>query len=229
MRLLLIRHGESANNAAYAATGLRTGRVPEPELTPLGHRQAAALGAYLAAGSLGLEPVDVVLTSPMVRAVQTAAYLSRALCRDAELCLEAYESGGVYELDHGTGARTAAASASLAQLRAHCPGLIVPPGTPDPWWSGPHESASMRLPRARRVIAELTSRYAEAAGPVALVTHQHFAQHVLAAALGLPELPALFFTQGNTGMTLLDLGERRAVVWSNNLAHLRPEERTGAP
>ena len=47
-RIVLIRHGESANNAAYAATGLRTGRVAEPELTAVGHRQAAALGEALA-------------------------------------------------------------------------------------------------------------------------------------------------------------------------------------
>ena len=101
VRLLLIRHGESANNAAYAATGQRTGRVPEPELTPRGHQQAAALGAALAAhGVPGIGPVTTLLSSPMLRAVQTAAHLSRALGLPVGLCPDAYETGGVYDLDH---------------------------------------------------------------------------------------------------------------------------------
>ncbi|MCB1251653.1 MAG: histidine phosphatase family protein [Austwickia sp.] len=227
MRLLLIRHGESANNAAYAATGLRTGRVAEPELTAVGHRQAAALGEALAGGAVG--PVEVLLTSPMLRAVQTAGYLARALSRPVTVCPQAYESGGVYDLDHDSGVRTAAPCASFAQLRAHCPDLHFPPGLADPWWSGPHETPPQRLPRARRVLAELRERYAATPGLVALVAHQHFAQHVIAAALGLPALPALFFTQGNTATTLLDLRDAAHPVlrWSNGLEHLHPDLRTG--
>lgn len=228
MRLLLIRHGESANNAAYAATGQRTGRVAEPELTPLGHRQATALGAALAAhGAPGIGPITALLSSPMLRAVQTAAHLGRALGLPVALCVEAFESGGVYDLDHDTGERNAAPSATLAELAAQCPGLLVPAGTPDPWWSGPHEEAAARLPRARRLLDRLSAEHTDATGVVALVAHRHFAQYLIAATLGLPERLAAYLTQANTGSTLLSLGERPAITWSNDLSHLPGEMRSG--
>lgn len=40
VELLLIRHGQSANNALEHAAGDLGGRLPDPPLTPLGHAQA---------------------------------------------------------------------------------------------------------------------------------------------------------------------------------------------
>jgi broad specificity phosphatase PhoE len=80
-RLLLIRHGESEANAAATAAEaeglevipirMRDASVP---LSPLGQRQAAALGPRLSA-ELGSEPATAarVWSSPYLRAVQTAA------------------------------------------------------------------------------------------------------------------------------------------------------------
>ena len=64
--VLLIRHGQSTFNEAYEATGLDPGHF-DARLTALGERQAAEVRARLAD-----EPVDLVIASPLTRALQTA-------------------------------------------------------------------------------------------------------------------------------------------------------------
>ena len=77
-RLWLVRHGESAGNVARAhaeAQGLPVidlaHRDVDVPLSPLGERQACALGAWFA-GQAEDERPGVVLSSPYVRAIQTA-------------------------------------------------------------------------------------------------------------------------------------------------------------
>ena len=69
MRLLLVRHAQTANNVGRA---LDTA-VPGAALTDLGRQQAARLVARLA----GEDP-DVVAASPLMRAQQTAAPVAAA-------------------------------------------------------------------------------------------------------------------------------------------------------
>ena len=64
--VLLIRHGQSTFNAAYGGDGVDPMLFDAP-LSPLGHEQVEA--ARLA---LRDTPVDVVLTSPLTRALQTS-------------------------------------------------------------------------------------------------------------------------------------------------------------
>jgi probable phosphoglycerate mutase len=88
-RLWIVRHGQSAGNVARDAAheaghgvidiAIRDVDVP---LSGLGHQQAAALGHWFASLPAGQKP-EVVLSSPYVRARQTA----RAIC----------EAGGVLE------------------------------------------------------------------------------------------------------------------------------------
>ncbi len=71
-RLVLIRHGESDAQAE----GYVSGHDACKGLSDLGRTQAAALRDRLAAtGELG--PVDVVYTSILERAIETAAILAR--------------------------------------------------------------------------------------------------------------------------------------------------------
>ncbi|GJM38806.1 MAG: phosphoglycerate mutase [Acidimicrobiales bacterium] len=67
MELLIVRHGrpEHIEDAVGAA---------DPDLADIGHRQAERVGEYLA--PVG---IDVVVTSPLARARQTAAPLARRL------------------------------------------------------------------------------------------------------------------------------------------------------
>lgn len=65
-RLLIVRHGATANNAE----GRYTGHSPAP-LSPLGHQQAEALAARLAA-----TPIQSLVSSDLPRAIETARVLA---------------------------------------------------------------------------------------------------------------------------------------------------------
>ena len=67
MELLWVRHGEPERIAPG------TGVPADPALTPRGREQAARLATWLA-----VEPIDVVLSSPQRRAVETATPIARA-------------------------------------------------------------------------------------------------------------------------------------------------------
>ncbi|HEV7904097.1 MAG TPA: histidine phosphatase family protein [Pyrinomonadaceae bacterium] len=68
-RVLLIRHGQSEGNAARRFGG----HTPTP-LSALGHRQAEAT-----ARALSLESITAIYSSDLLRAVETATPLARAL------------------------------------------------------------------------------------------------------------------------------------------------------
>ncbi|MFD3443268.1 histidine phosphatase family protein [Microbacteriaceae bacterium 4G12] len=70
MRLLLIRHGQTPDNARGALGAM----VPGPGLTELGREQAAAVPDALAD-----ESIDAIYVSTMVRTHETAAPLAQAL------------------------------------------------------------------------------------------------------------------------------------------------------
>lgn len=70
-QVLLIRHGETAWNALRRWQG----RAPVP-LSEVGLAQARALGSYLAARQV---PIDVLYSSPLTRARQTAQAITDAL------------------------------------------------------------------------------------------------------------------------------------------------------
>jgi probable phosphoglycerate mutase len=69
VRLLLIRHGQTSSNTL----GLLDSRTPGPDLTELGHRQAAAIP-----GAIKGRPVSSIAVSTMIRTGQTAAPLAAA-------------------------------------------------------------------------------------------------------------------------------------------------------
>src|SRR5262245_8200927 len=79
MNLYIIRHADAESREEW------TGDDAERPLTPLGHRQARALGEALRQRGVSL---DVVVTSPMVRARQTAEGLlgTRSNGSGPELC-----------------------------------------------------------------------------------------------------------------------------------------------
>ncbi|MFI9810738.1 histidine phosphatase family protein [Saccharothrix variisporea] len=76
MKLILVRHGETASNLKMALDSL----PPGPPLTDAGVAQAAALGEALAT-----EPVSAVYASTAVRAQQTAAPVAAAHGLDVEV------------------------------------------------------------------------------------------------------------------------------------------------
>jgi broad specificity phosphatase PhoE len=74
VNLVWVRHAEPERIASG------TGVPANPSLTPRGHEQAARLAAWLAH-----EPIDVVVSSPQRRAVETAEPIARAHGLDVEV------------------------------------------------------------------------------------------------------------------------------------------------
>jgi len=64
--MILLRHGQSVFNQMFTETRRDPG-IEDPELTPLGHEQAARAAAQLAA-----VPITRIIVSPYTRALQTA-------------------------------------------------------------------------------------------------------------------------------------------------------------
>ncbi|WP_028643575.1 histidine phosphatase family protein [Nocardioides sp. URHA0020] len=88
MRLILIRHGETPSNVA----GALDTAAPGAPLTPLGHRQAAAVAPVLT-----VERISAVHASPLVRTQLTAAPLATARGLDVVVTagLEEIAAGGL--------------------------------------------------------------------------------------------------------------------------------------
>ena len=84
LRVILVRHGQSANNALVEGEGgwaaYYARRSPDAPLTALGERQAARAGALLARMARGEMPVPLaaVFCSAMTRALHTASLMAEA-------------------------------------------------------------------------------------------------------------------------------------------------------
>lgn len=142
-QLWLIRHGETE----WSKSGRHTG-TSDIALTEQGRKQASSLAPLLAA-----QKFDLVLTSPMQRAIDTCRLAG--LGEEAEIDPELHEwNYGVYE-----GRKT-------ADIREEVPDWSV--------WTSPipdGESAAQIGARAQAVIDRLLSRDA---GRIALFSHAHF-------------------------------------------------------
>ncbi len=82
--LLLIRHGENE----YVKTGKMAGRLPEVHLNEHGQRQALEL-----ADALANVPIKAIYSSPMERALETAAPLAAKLGLDINIRAGLIETG----------------------------------------------------------------------------------------------------------------------------------------
>jgi broad specificity phosphatase PhoE len=151
--LLFVRHGRTATNAA----GRLLGRA-DPPLDDVGRAQAAALAELIG-------PVDRVVSSPLRRARETAAALSRTLEVDERFI----------ELDYGEldGAALADLPASMwAQWRSDP--AFAPPGG---------ESLAVLGTRVREACEELAP--AARTARIAVVSHVSPVKAALGWALGV--------------------------------------------
>ncbi len=233
MHLYLIRHGQSTNNRLYLETGSDQGRVNDPELSEIGLRQAQCLGRFLASLKNGSSPffneIHHLYTSPMVRAVATGLEVARALGLPMVAWKDLHEGGGLFLGDPATGTDVGQPGPNRAAMAAHFPELVWPPEMGDgPWWNRPFEPPEERLPRARRVLAELLARHPLTSGEedqegVIFFTHANFYNYLLAALLGFSERrPEVWFALANTGVTRIDFSLEREpfVVYQNRVEHL---------
>lgn len=195
MKLYLIRHGESANNAAIASAGDRghpdsanrtpVRRVPDPELTDTGHQQAQLLADHLAdpqgdplqhpwlAGEDAHHGFGLthVYCSLMTRSILTAQYVAKAcglpLIADADI----FENEGMYEVAPD-GAKTGAPGPNRDYFTGRFPDLRLPDTLGHGgWYDRPVETVEQFLKRSKQVALDFVERHAETEDCVAMVIH----------------------------------------------------------
>jgi 2,3-bisphosphoglycerate-dependent phosphoglycerate mutase len=230
MRIYLIRHGQSANNAVYAASGGLVaggypGRVPDPTLTRQGHLQAACLAEAIRDSRVPLA-LTHLYCSLTLRAVQTVAYLADALELPVGLRDDLHEVGGIHRFDLADGSRHPVAGLSIRDLREVCPRVVATAeNDQDRPWRGGFETEADALPRARRLLSFLQQTHGRTGDVVGLVTHQYFSQFLLAEVLGLTGPPWRRFRIDNTAHVAIDFtGPHPQVDWVNRCDHVHPDQ-----
>lgn len=224
MKLLLIRHAQSANNLLYQQTGSSQGRHHDPPLSELGCMQAEKLAQHAPTDET-LSRLTHLYASLTTRAVQTAAPLAGVLNLPVQGLADAHECGGLYErLEDGS--REPRPGRTHTALLAECAALQWPAdlnaGT---CWDGGFEAEedAAYTNRAARVIRALRDQHSPD-DRVALVMHNYFAQFLLAELggwTGWSGTGSAWFSMNNTSTTLIELGPDYNVIrWVNRHDHL---------
>ncbi len=217
MQLYFIRHGQSANNAMWTATGDSKGRSYDPELTETGQRQADLVAQFLCQGdtalaSRGTDPQNLtgfgithLYCSLMVRAASTGHAIADALNLPLHAWEDVHEAGGLYLDDEATGTQVSQMGHDRAYFHARYPRLVLPDTVNESgWWNKrPFESLEARLPRAQRFVRELRQQHGDTDHHVAIVSHGEFYNWFLAALLNLP-VSGLWFVLNNVAITRID-------------------------
>ncbi|WP_233841581.1 histidine phosphatase family protein [Dyella sp. 2HG41-7] len=181
-RIWLIRHGETE----WSKSGRHTGST-DIALTEQGRKQASALAPFLAT-----QTFDVVLTSPMQRAIDT--------CELAGLGDQAVIEPQLHEWNYGI-----YEGLTTADIRAEAPDWSV--------WSSPvpeGENAAQIGARAQALIDRLLSG---GASNIALFSHAHFLRTLAAVwTTGKPSLGAHLMLDTATVSVLGFEREVRAIV-----------------
>lgn len=165
--VFLIRHGQSTFNAHHEATGQDPGHI-DARLTDLGHRQVAAARAQ--ARTLG--PLDLVISSPLTRALQTTLGLFGDTGLPVEVTCRHREALDSY-CDLGR---------TPAELAAEFPGLRFD-HLDERWWhDGPHDHRGLPV-EPHDVFATRVAHFtdwlaAHPAARVAVVGHGTFFRHL---------------------------------------------------
>ncbi len=188
--LLLVRHGETAANAA----GLLLGRA-DPPLTDLGCHQAATLARVL-------PPPTRLISSPLARARATAAALADV--RNVEVEID----DRWIELDYGDWDQLPAAAVGAAAWdRWRCDPSFAPPGG---------ESLRQLGARVRAACAPIRAAAAAHDGVVIVVTHVSPIKAALAWALGAPDEVAWRMFVEDASVSRIDITAHGPVVrWFN--------------
>ena len=208
MRLLLIRHGETARNVE----GLALGREDVP-LTERGRLQAQALAHALVRPDAASAPIAAIYASPLQRALATATPLAEALGLPVQV------APGLIEMDIGE-----MEGLTFDQVRERYPDFLRD------WLSD--RLADVPMPggetlrqvqeRAWAALEAIRDRHPDAT--VAAVTHNFVILTVLCRVLELPLAHFRRLRQDLAGVSIVNLTpERRLLLLLNDRCHLEAE------
>jgi len=207
--IILIRHGETAWNAERRLQG----HLDIP-LNPEGERQAALLGAALAA-ALTDAPIDLIVSSDLSRARQTAQAVADALGTTVQIdpqlrerCYGGFEGLLYSEIE-------ARFPAQFAAWQARDVDAELPPGK--------NVGETFRGFYARATGAILAWGAANPGKTLALVAHGGVLECAYRLALGLPLETPRDFKVFNASINRFRCGDGRLQLQSwGEVAHLRP-------
>jgi probable phosphoglycerate mutase len=195
--LLLARHGQTVWHAENRYAG-----ISDVALTEAGVAQAEDLGRWAAA-----HPVDAIWTSPLSRAVRTAAPAARALK------LTPHTEPALRECDFGV-----VEGRTLAEFAAEDPSAaeafrVDPVAYPFPGAEDPTAAAARGLDALRRIAA------AHSGGRVLVVAHNTLLRLVLCRALSIPlsEYRRVLPRLRNAAVTELLVGDGEFALLSLNV------------
>lgn len=192
MRLLLIRHAQSMNNAHEDDPNYQ--HIEDAPLTPTGHMQASHLATFFRNEmeseerqqqlrenpTLPIYRIDRLLISPMQRTLQTSKALADVVESPPTLFMDGYERGGVFRRLGERGKERFMGLPGLNHQQMHdiVPSVQMPDAVTDSgWWTGGDgEELDDYIARGRRV-ARYFREQAQGAWAdqwVALVTHADF-------------------------------------------------------
>lgn len=237
LRVLLIRHAESRNNALKARCGTASEawqerREADPALTQKGMLQAEALGRFLSGEVIGSEKAAEGLlplrgelyVSPMKRALQSVAPLAKRTNLVPKVWTDLFEVGGLYNFSED---RRAGSGLTLAGMQQYLPHCQVPDQMPEQGWCQHQGVESLLDAQARaRGIAErlrlMARDHDELAGTVTLLAHHDLLNLLLQDLLREPNR---VFSHSNAAMSYIyidEAGHARA-AFLGKTCHLQQE------
>ena len=222
-QLYLVRHGESANNALPDNQ-----RVPDPSLTELGFSQADKLGLrfgdYVAQGNR----IDLIITSPFLRTMQTIRPTARQLSMSPQIRTDLYEAGGCFD-GYKPDELTGCPGMTRTEIAAQFPEMQIPADIDENGWykSKPFETWPQATARAQQQAKLLKEEFVGKDIVVLCTVHADLIGLLLGAFC--PHKPDIADTTvSNTSVTRLrfraDTPDTPEVVMFNDAGHLLPEE-----
>jgi 2,3-bisphosphoglycerate-dependent phosphoglycerate mutase len=243
MKLYLVRHAESANNAIWHGPDRDGGRSPDPELTAVGLRQAAAVAEHLASpdGEARQQPwvesnqthfgLTHLFCSLMTRSALTASHIAAQNDLELHARWDLFEKGGLYELD-AQGAMHGVLGPGRAYFADRFPDMKLPEGLDSAgWWNRPAEDEAAFIQRVKDVVVDIKAHYAHTEHCVGLVVHGDFIDQFINELTGTPRHPPNYegawesaWTTHNASISRIDFVEgRQTVVYFNRVDHLPAE------
>ena len=163
MRLYIVRHAQSANNALAHPSLTNPERDSDPSLTETGFKQTECVARFLKEEYGDGNPrcavehrIKRLYASPMRRCMLTATPIARELGVDINVRADIHEHGGCFE-GSAEGEVVGRPGMGCEQLEREFPGCVVPRELEKGWWK---ESAGVETVEEVRTQPQSTTRHA---------------------------------------------------------------------
>jgi len=223
MKILLIRHAESANNLQLGLPKevYQSIRSPDPNITEKGRAQSEKLALHILKKKYNIKRF---YCSAMKRSIETAMILKKILNINLEIKVSIHELGGMYQGSNIIKGKT------RSQIKTKYPGIFIPPEVTEEGWCHREtkESRSEGLQRAKELVEEFQQWAMQSEGEdewVALVTHGAFMDLLLAVLLDRKEDSKLKLVHANTGLSAFEFNKdgTNRMLFINSSDHLDDE------